>query len=154
MLSLLANEIQLMPDKTIFFQLAIFIVVAISLNHFVFKPILKILNLRYAKTKGDKGKIESLIAKTDALVKEYEGKMRQAKLEGMQIKEGIRREGDEQGQKIVHEAKQASLAQIGKIKNEIAEEGKKAALNLEEQAKTLSKELAQKVLGREINKIH
>ena len=155
MLTLLASaEIRLMPDKTLFVQLAIFLVVAIALNYLVFKPVLKILNLRYSKTKGDKAKIEDLTVKADALIKEYEAKMKQAKVESLQMKEAIRREGESQGQKIVHESKQAALTQIEKIKEEIAFEGKRAAASLEEQAKNLSKELAQKVLGRPIDKIH
>lgn len=152
MLSLLVNtEIRLMPDKTIFVQMAIFLVVAVALNYLVFKPVLKILNLRYAKTKGDKAKIEDLTVKTDALIKEYETKIKQAKIEALQMKEAIRREGAEQGQKIVHESKQAALTQIEKIKSEITLEGKRAAGELEEQAKNLGKELAQKVLGRPVH---
>ncbi|MDZ4224542.1 MAG: ATP synthase F0 subunit B, partial [bacterium] len=117
-------------------------------------PVLKILNLRHAKTKGDRAKIEDLTVKTDALIKEYETKIKQAKIEALQMKEAIRREGEAQGQKIVHESKQAALTQIEKIKSEIAFEGKKATASLEEQAKNLSRELAQKVLGRTIDKMH
>ena len=140
-----------MPDKTLFFQLGIFFIVALSLNHFVFKPVLKILNLRKSRTKGDKARIEELTAKTENLIKEYETKLKEAKLEGMKVKDSIRREGEEQGHKIVHEAKQASLAQIGKIKDEIAMESQRATAQLKTHAETLGKELAEKVLGRSLN---
>ncbi len=155
MLSLLAaTEIRLMPDKTLFIQLGIFLVVAFCLNHLVFKPVLKIINLRYAKTKGDRHKIEELTQKTAVFVKEYETKIKEAKLEGLKAKEAIRREGENQGHKIIHEAKQLSLTQIEKIKNEIQTESRQAASALEEQAKIISQELAQKVLGRPIDKLH
>lgn len=148
---LLSAEIQLLPDKTFFLQLVLFLVVAVSLNHFVFKPVLKILNLRKMRTKGDRAKIEELMTKTQNLIKEYEAKMKEAKIEGVKIKEAIRREGEGQGQKIVHEAKQASLEQIEKIKQEIEMESKKASEQLEQQAKTLGKDMAEKILGRPIN---
>jgi len=148
---MLAAEIQLLPDYTLFFQLGIFLLVAFSLSHFVFKPVLKIVKLRRSKTEGDRLKIQELNQKTESLMKEYEEKIKVAKQEAFQIKESIRREGEEQGQRMIHEAKQASLSQIEKAKKEIAAASQLATDQLESQARTLGKSLAEKVLGRPLN---
>ncbi|OGQ05912.1 MAG: hypothetical protein A3F82_05730 [Deltaproteobacteria bacterium RIFCSPLOWO2_12_FULL_44_12] len=151
---MLAAEIQLFPDKTIFIQLSIFLVVLLTLTHFVFKPVLKIIHLRKAKTEGDRKKIEEMTQKTDALMKEYEKKIQEAKQDAFKMKETIRKEGDEQGQRIVHEAKQASLSQIEKIKKEMEIARQNATSQLELQAKTLGKMIAEKVLGRSLDKLN
>lgn len=148
---MLATEIQLLPDKTFFIQLATFLVVAVSLNHFVFKPVFRIISLRKSKTEGDRQKILNLTEKTESLIKEYEEKMRTAKQEAFKVKEEIRKEGEEQSHRIVQEAKQASLAQIDKIKKEVASASQVAGRDLEDQAKTLGKSLAEKVLGRSLD---
>lgn len=148
---LLSTEIQLFPDRTLFIQLGIFLAVVFSLNQFVFKPVLKILKLRRLRTEGDRKKIEEVAQKTQNLIKEYEAKMQEAKKEAFQIKEALRKEGHEQSLNIVQEARQASTAQIEKIKKEIAAAGSQATAQLESQAENLSRQIAEKVLGRPLD---
>ena len=145
---MLAEEVQLLPDKTLFIQLAIFLVVAVALNHFVFKPVLRLILLRRTRTKGEREKLEGLQQKTEGLMKEYEAKILKARQEGFKIKESIRREGEAQGQKIIHEAKQASMGQMDLVKKEIEKETEAATKELEKEAENLSQTLAEKVLGR------
>lgn len=148
---LLSTEINLFPDRTLFIQLGIFLAVVFCLNHFVFQPVLKILKLRKARTEGDRKKIEEVVQKTQNLMKEYEAKMQEAKKEAFQIKEAIRKEGHEQGLIIVQEARQASQTQIEKIKKEIASASLQAGSQLESQADILSRQIAEKVLGRPLH---
>lgn len=145
---MLGEEVQLLPDKTIFIQLAIFLVVAVALNHFVFRPILKILALRRAKTKEEGEKLQGLSERTETLVKDYETKIKEAKQEGFKIKESIRREGETQAQKVVLEARKASLSQMETIKETIEKETEAASKKLEKGAEDLAKTLAEKILGR------
>lgn len=147
---LLSSDIQLMPDRTFFLQLAIFLVVAVSLNHLVFKPILKIIQLRRSKTEGDRKKIHAVVEKTDQLMKEYEAKMAAAKKEAFQLKESLKRAGEEEGHRMVQEAREVGRSEIEKIKKEIAASSDRALKVLEEQGKTLGKSLAEKVLGRSL----
>lgn len=149
---MLASEIQLFPDKTIFIQLAIFLLVLVSLNHFVFKPVLKLIRLRKERTEGERERLKELQEKTEGLVGDYESKMESAKQEGFRIKEGIRREGEAQAQRVIQEAKQASLSQLEKIKKEIERETEGASKQLEKEAEVLSQTLAEKVLGRALGK--
>lgn len=147
---LLATEINLFPDKTIFIQLGIFLVVLFALNALVFQPVLKILRLRRSKTEGDREKLEDLNRQTTQIVKEYEDKMSQAKAEAFAMKEAIRKEGELQGQRIVQEARAASLAQIEKMKQEIQSAAQKTGEELERQSDLLSRNIAEKVLGRSL----
>lgn len=145
---MLAAEVHLLPDKTLIYQLLIFLVVLVGLNHLVFKPVLRLIRLRRDRTKGAEETILKLAEKTESLLKEYETKMVKAKQEGFSLKEAIRREGEEQGKKIVEEAKQAAMSQLETVKKEMAKETERAGKKLEEEAKQLSRSLAEKLLGR------
>lgn len=147
---LLSSEINLFPDQTVFVQLLIFLSVLVSLNLLVFKPLLKVLQLRRSKTEGDQKRIEEIQAKATAVMKEYEEKIKQARLEAFRVKEEIRREGEAETTRIIQEARQAGFAQLEKIKKEIEDSCKMAEKDLELQAEVLSRSIAEKVLGRSL----
>lgn len=144
---LLSSEINLFPDGTVFVQLGIFLAVAALLNTLVFKPILRIMDLRRSKTEGDRRRIEELKNETEKLIQSYETRMVRAREEALQIKDGIRRQGEEEGQRLIHETKQAVLAQFNGVKASIEAETKKAAESLESQAAGLGRMIAEKILG-------
>ncbi len=148
---LLSEGIQLLPDITIVAQLVIFLTVMVALNRFVFKPVLRILELRKSKTKGEREKLEAINQKTEKLVQEYEAKIQEARQEGLKMKEAIRKEGGTQAQKIIHEAKKTSLNELGNIREEIEKAAQQSSKKLEEEAEVLSQSLAEKVLGRQLN---
>lgn len=148
---LLEAEIRLLPDWTFFVQLAIFLVVMVCLNGLVFQPVLRLLRLRKSRTEGDRKRIEELKEKTQDLMKEYAQKIQEAKREAFIMKEALRKEGNEQGQKIIQEAKQAGLTQIEKAKTEIEGLAKTCTEQLETHADVLSRQIAEKVLGRSLN---
>lgn len=121
------------------------------MNHLVFKPVLRILALRRSKTKGDQKRIQELEQKLKQLVETYDGKMAEATLKAQAIKEEIRKEGENQSRKIVHEAKQFSLEEIDRMKKELEFKKKDQEKQLEVQAKQLGLDLAEKILGRTLN---
>jgi len=147
---LLAEGVRLLPDKTFFIQLGFFLVLLFVMTRFVFKPILKVLELRKLHTEGEKKKIEDLAKRTEGLMKEYETKLTAAHQEAIQVKEAIRREGQEAGSKLVSESKEAAKNEIERVKKEITESATKAKTDLEKQAKQLGTEIAGKVLGRNL----
>ena len=147
---MLASELQLMPDKTFFVQLAIFLLVAIGLNYLVFQPVLRILSLRKTRTKGEQEKVRLLNAKTEQMVRDYEKKMQDARVEALKIKEEIRREGEVQGQKMIKEAREASLQEMAKIRQTLDSSKEEAKHALEKEAEVLGKQVAEKLLGRSI----
>lgn len=147
---LLAESVNLLPDKTFFVQLIFFVIVLFCLSRFVFKPLLKILALRRQHTEGERRKIETVAARTEAMMKEYEAKMAVARQQASQLKESIRREGEEAGAKLVQESKEVAKIQVEKVKQEIQKSVDQASADLEKQAKQLGTEIAGKILGRSL----
>lgn len=156
---LLASAIKLIPETRaeaidmvvqVGILMGVFLVVAVSLNFLVFQPVLRILKLRRSKTSGDRIRLEELSAQTEALIKEYEAKMAEAKGEAFAVKETIRKEGELQGQRMIQEARAANHAQIEKLKEEIQNASRKAGKELERESEVLSRSIAEKVLGRSL----
>src|SRR3989338_7389617 len=98
---LLSESVSLAPDQAVFVQLGIFLLVFAVLHFFVFRPVLRILRLRREQTEGEREKVKALVAKTDTMILEYEEKMGAARMEAIQLKDSIRREGEEQGNRLI-----------------------------------------------------
>ena len=147
---MLAVEVQLFPDKTFFIQLILFLTVLFVLHFLVFRPILKILRYRFEKTEGDRKRIESLTQKTEALISQYEGRMKSAKKEAQILKETIRKEGMEQASRMIQDAKELRMKELEKIQQEVSKATAEAEKKLEAQAKDLGIQMAEKVLEKKI----
>lgn len=144
---MLGLEIRLLPDQTFFIQLGVFLTVLIGLNYLIFKPVLRILRYRFEKTVGDRKKIEELTQKTHLLMTEYETKIADARAKAHELKEAIRQEGVDQATQLVHEAKALRQKELEKVRQEVAKAYGMAEGQLVTQAKTLGREIAEKVLG-------
>lgn len=148
---MLAAEINLLPDKTLWVQMLLFFVVLLGLNIFVFKPLLKLIALRKAKTMGEREQIDSLIGKTEEMNREYEARMTEAKVQASRVKEAIRKEGEEQGLKLIGQAKRLSNQELDEMRMKIEAEVQQAERSLEEKSKKLGEQIAEKILGRKVS---
>lgn len=143
---MLCVEIRLLPDQTFFIQLGIFLVVLTGLHFLVFKPLIRILRYRFEKTDGDRKKIEELTQKTQKLMAEYEAKIAEARRDAHEIKEAIRKEGLEQANELMKEAKASRQKELGQIRQEVARATLEAEGSLKSHASAIGKEIAEKVL--------
>lgn len=137
-------------NYTFFYQIANFILLIIILNFILYKPLLKILDARNEKLAASDQEVKDLNASVEKKVAEYEDKIRLAKLEAMNQRNEIQKDGSEQAKQII-DATRAELAKImeefqGKLDHEISQ----AKLVLKNQSAGISSEIAEKVLGRRL----
>lgn len=137
-------------NYTFFYQIANFILLIIILNFILYKPLLKILDARTEKLAAADQEVKDLNASVERRVAEYEEKIRLAKLEAMNQRNEIQKDGSEQAKQII-DATRAELAKIveefqGKLDQEISQ----AKLVLKNQSAGISSEIAEKVLGRRL----
>ena len=149
---LLTEGINLLPDRTFFAQLAIFLIVLFMLSRFVFKPVLKVLKLRKHHTEGERKRIEELAKKSQVMMEEYSKKIAQARLQASQLKENIRQEGELRGSELIQTSKNIARQEIERVRQEIQKSANKAKSDLEKQAENLGTEIAEKVVGRKLQK--
>ena len=78
-MSLLAfsdSAIQLVPDATLLFHLALIVVMVALLNVTLLKPINRILEERERRTKGRIGEAQKILASVEAQMLEYQRRLR------------------------------------------------------------------------------
>jgi F-type H+-transporting ATPase subunit b len=137
-------------NYTFFYQMANFIILIVVLNFILYKPLLKILDARDEKLAASDQEVKDLNASVERKVAEYEEKIRLAKLEAMNQRNEIQKDGSEQAKQII-DATRAELSKImeefqGKLDQEISQ----AKLVLKNQSAGISSEIAEKVLGRRL----
>ena len=138
-------------NSSFFLQLINFLVLILILHLFLFKPILKNLNKRNDLIRSLKEDSESLNKKADRLVEEYNVSIATAKKESIDIINKAKTEAITEQNRIISDAKEKFSEMVDDAKKQIHAESETAYLKLKEGAEPLSKLLAKKVLGREVN---
>ena len=91
-LALAENSIQLVPDGTLFFHIALIILMVFVLNVTLFRPINKVLEERERRTRGRSGQAQDILGRVESGLKQYETSLREARLEGYHLLEAQRAE--------------------------------------------------------------
>ena len=142
--------IDLMPNETLFFQMGIFLFTFISLNFLVFKPVMRLIDRRKALTSGAQKEALILDEKTQALIETHRGKMQEARVQGLALKEKFKKEGEAEAASLAAKTQQEVEATVEKARSEIVRESKEAQLVLRKLSRDLAKAMAEKLLGRKV----
>jgi len=129
-------------------QLLIFLSVVAVLSFFVFKPALKILDGRRNKTSELEKDTENLLAQSEAMDSEYDGKINEARIEGSKVERDLIAAGEEEARSIINKAKQKSRDAVSKTHDEIAGESVQTKKDLSNRIDDFAKMIVSKVLGK------
>jgi F-type H+-transporting ATPase subunit b len=143
--------IDLMPNQTFFIQMGIFLFSMALLNFLVFRPVLKILAKRKELTEDARLEAARLDIETQAMVESYAGKIQEARGAGLKVKEGLTQEGEGKARELLAGARQDMESSLEKNRREILDEAKQAQLALRKYSRDLSKEMAEKLIGRKVS---
>lgn len=142
--------VNVIPDITLLYQMAIFLALVFVLNILLYKPILKIIDRRKKQLDELESEIKLFNDSVDKKASEYEEKLKQAKANASELKKEIILEGSEQAKKIVDAVRGEIPALTQQFQQKIDKEITAARKILDEQSKKLSVDIAQKVLGRSV----
>ena len=135
---------------TVIFQLAIVLILMVALSSLVFKPFLRVVEERKDWIEGAEKKARALQQRSEELMERYRDSMSAAQAQGASIREEIRKEGLTQETEILQKAMEEANRFLEGMKGKIQEESQNARAGLRLQARNLSRELAEKMLGRSI----
>lgn len=142
--------VNVIPDITLLYQMAIFLALVFVLNILLYKPILKIIDRRKKQLEELENEIKLFNDSVDKKASEYEEKLKQAKASASELKKEIILEGNEQAKKIVDAVRGEIPALTQQFQQKIDKEITAARKILDEQSKKISVDIAQKVLGRSV----
>ena len=141
---------QLGLDKTFWIQLVCFLVSGFFLSVFMFRPYLRIIDARRKSTVGATDQAAHLVAQTDALILDYEGKVRRQNEKLTETFAEFKKLGAAEEERLLAEARARAQAMMAENHARIAKEIAQVQKDLETQVPALANAIATKVLGREL----
>jgi len=137
-------------DITIWIQMANFLALMFILNLLLYKPILGIIDGRKKQIQDAEEEIKRLNREVEERMAAYEEKLRLAKMEALEKKLEIIKEGTEQGKGFIEAAKGEIPGMMEKFREEIGKEISEARRILTDQSRGISIEITEKLLGRSL----
>jgi F-type H+-transporting ATPase subunit b len=140
----------IIPDYTLFLQLANFLFLLFILNIILYRPVRQILGKRKAEVDGLQHSVSELEGKANLFAGELEEGMAKARKTGYQEKESLKSQGQEEEKALLKEAATASGERMGQARAALEKKLVEARGALETELGLFSKELAEKILGRSV----
>ncbi|MEO6390992.1 MAG: ATP synthase F0 subunit B [Pyrinomonadaceae bacterium] len=147
-LMLLEAEVRLVPDGSIFFHIALILVMIWVLNRTLFKPINKILADREAQTGGKSGEAAAVLRQVDEKLTAYETGLRNARGDGYRMLEQARATAMEARQAELNAVKDEVAGQVAAEKDSIRSQAEAAKQALLVEANATASSISSRILGR------
>jgi len=152
-LSLLAfsdSAIQLVPDATLLFHLALIVVMVALLNVTLLKPINRILEERERRTKGRIGEAHKILASVDDRMLEYQRRLRDARGTGYLLLEEERSAASRKREQLVSAVKAEAVLWREKEKENLKKAEAEVKASLIKDVGARAAEIGSRILGRPI----
>ncbi len=151
LLALAEGSIQLVPDGTLLFHLALIVVMVALLNATLLKPINRILEERERLTRGRFSEARQTLVSVDEKSLEYERRLREARAEGYALMERERVAVSEERQRKLSEVKSEIARLLSTEKEKLKVEGEQVRSKLAVDARSIALEIGQQILGRPVS---
>jgi F-type H+-transporting ATPase subunit b len=143
-----AESIQLIPDGTLLIHIAIIISMVFVLNRLLFKPVLRTLSDREARTHGRTDEARETIRKVGESLSRYEKSLKRARAEGYSLLEQQQSEANSERQRKVREMRREAEEQLGQEKDEIHAQAEQARATLLGEAERVASDIKAQMLRR------
>jgi F-type H+-transporting ATPase subunit b len=142
------SSIQLVPDGTLLFHLALIIVMVALLNRTLLKPINRILEERDRLTKGRLTEAQRALLTVNEKLSDYERRLREARAAGYALMEQERAVISEERQRKLAEVKAEIAHLVSAEKDKLKIEGEQVKGKLAAGARGVALEIGRRILGR------
>lgn len=142
---------QIVPDWTLFVQIANFLFILVALNFILYRPIRKILTERKERMTGLRNRIENLNSEAEEKRGEFANKINEAKIQGFQNKETLKTEAMDEAKRMIGEIQQKVQADMESIRSQIAKDVENVRNTLQKEIKVFSAAIVHKILGRAVS---
>ena len=137
-------------DLAFLIQLINFLVLLAVLNVLLYKPIRKVLAERLGKIADARSRAEGVDQDVQAKMAEYEARLKEMKSGAADERGALVKEAQAEEATILEAARKEASEALSAIKSRVAKEAADARVILQEQAKILSVDICEKVLGRSL----
>lgn len=137
-------------DLAFAIQVVNFLLLMLVLNIFLFKPIRKVIADRKAQIGGAQERAAAVDKDVQEKVALYEARLREVKSKANDERDVLRKAALAEEAALIERARKEAADSLSSIKNRVAKEAGDAKAFLKEQARSLSLEICEKVLGRSL----
>ena len=137
-------------DGTAFVQFALFLVLMFVANKLMFQPYLALRERRKAGIEGARAEAERMTAQADAKLADYEKQLAIARNRANEEGRKVRGEAVTHEREVTEKARATAQAAIDQAQAKMRTETEAARAQLMPQADALAKQIASKLLGREV----
>ncbi len=138
-------------DKTLLVQVALFVALWLILKPLLFDPMLKLFEEREKRIEGAITEARNIDLKSVAAKTKYDDAVGKARAEGAAARDKLRAEGLKTESELLGQARLEGQAKLEAGRKQAQEELAKAREQLSAERQKLARELAARVLGREVN---
>ncbi len=142
-----SNAMQLTPDFSIIYQIAIFLAVWLGLRHLVFQPVQQVLADRRRRTVEAEHSAEAMIEAAMADRLHYEQTVHQRRVQLAQEAERARHAAIEESNHAIAAARAAIAQELGAHRTYVAAQIETARRALAGDAETFAREMLRRVIG-------
>ena len=135
-------------DLTFVIQIINFLILMMVLNVFLYKPVRKVIADRAATVDGSRQRAETVDREVQEKIALYETRLKEAKAKAGEERTALRTEALAEASAALEAARKESDSILAAIRETVAREAADARTVLQEQARFLSKDICEKVLGR------
>lgn len=137
-------------DLTVFVQFGLFLLLFFAANKLLFQPYLKLRERRKAGIEGARAEADRMTAQADAELAAYEKQLATARSRANEEGRKVRAEAAAHEKDVTDKARAEAQKAIDEATATMRTETEAARLQLLPQASTLAKQIASKLLGREV----
>ncbi len=138
-------------DATFIAQFILFTAFIVVLRPLLFDPLLRVFAERQRRTEGARDKARSMDEKAGELLQRYEAELDKVRIEANLEREKLRREAKDIEAKIMADARTDVQRILDAGKARIAAEVEQMKTDLAQAQPTHAREIASRVLGREVS---
>ncbi|HEV8588901.1 MAG TPA: ATP synthase F0 subunit B [Pyrinomonadaceae bacterium] len=142
------NSIQLVPDGTLILHVIIILVMVFILNATLYKPINRILEAREKRTRGRLSEAQEILHDVSEKLSNYERQLRATRAQAYALTEQERTAAMQERQRKLNEMRQQLAESTSKEKQAIAQQAEKARASLEDESRSIARDISSRVLGR------
>jgi len=137
-------------DGTVVVQFALFLVMALVANRLLFQPYLALRERRRAGIDGARDEASQMTAQADAKLADYEKQLAQARHRANEEARKVRLEAAANEREVTDKARADAQKTIDAAAQSMRAETDAARGQLMPQAETIARQMANKLLGREV----
>jgi len=141
----------IMPNYTVIVQAIIFFAALFLVKKLLLDPVAEVLKKRSERIEGAERQAQKLQEESAALDEKYKIRIREARSKVQSERAQRKQDALAEERKILDKGREQAQEELKRISLEVRKEGEEAGARLREQARDLSRLLAEKLLGRPVS---